>query len=216
MKELTVKVYRFTELSEKVQDMLAEAKRDAVHNLMMEVNDRERYETLEAFCKAFDVDFDWEGSNYFVPEFNYHMHSDMYDANNDDINAEAVHGKLLFRWINNHSDALFPKRKFYKMGGSRTSSILCTDDDNCPLTGTCYDYDILKPMYDRYDKVLSPTYSLNNLIHDCLDSFFRSWHEEDEYWHDNMDAIKEELSQGLYADTWFFEDGSIFNSDVEE
>lgn len=215
MKKLTVKVYRFDELSEKVQNKLAEAKRDTVHNIEMEMNDVERRETLESFCEAFDVDFDWEGSNYSDPQFNYQICSGMYDADNDDISAEDIRGKLLFRWINNHSDVLFSKREFYKSGKSRTSKIFY-DGDDCPLTGVCYDCDILKPMYDRYDKVLDPTYSLDDLIHDCLDSFFRSWHEEDEYWLNNMEGIKEELSQNLYSDTWFFADGSIFNGDVKE
>lgn len=215
MKKLTVEVYRFDELSEKVQNELAEAKRDTVHDIEMETIDTERSETLEAFCNAFNVDFNWDSSNYSVPEFNYRMHSDMYDADDEDISAEAVHGKLLFRWINNHADVLFPKRNFYKAGKSRTSKIFY-DGDGCPLTGVCYDYDILKPMYDRYDKVLEPTYSLNNLIHDCLDSFFRSWHEENEYWLNNIEGIKEELSEYLYFDTWFFADGSVFNGDVKE
>lgn len=58
--------------------------------------------------------------------------------------------------------------------------------DNCPLTGMCYDYYLLKPIIDYYNAwcTYPEDFSLEDLMRQCYDNFFKSWHEEYEYWAD--------------------------------
>lgn len=51
--------------------------------------------------------------------------------------------------------------------------------DNCPLTGMCYDYYLLKPIIDYYNAwcTYPDDFSFEDLIGRCYDSFFKSWYE---------------------------------------
>ena len=84
--------------------------------------------------------------------------------------------------------------------------------DNCPLTGMCYDYYLLKPIIDYYNAwcTYPDDFSFEDLIGRCYHSFFKSWYEEYEYWADNEDAIREELHHNQYEDRLYYENGDIY------
>ena len=41
-------------------------------------------------------------------------------------------------------------------------------------------------------------FSLEDLMRQCYDNFFKSWHEEYEHWADDEDTIREELHHNQY------------------
>lgn len=53
-------------------------------------------------------------------------------------------------------------------------------------------------------------FSLEDLMRQCYDNFFKSWHEEYEYWADNEDAIREELHHNQYEDRLYYENGDVY------
>ena len=87
--------------------------------------------------------------------------------------------------------------------------------NNCPLTGMCYDLYILKPIIDYYDAwcTYPEDFSLEDLIEQCYDNFFISWHEEYEYWADNEDAICEELRNN---NQFYYENGDVYVGSLNE
>lgn len=50
----------------------------------------------------------------------------------------------------------------------------------------------------------------------CYDNFFKSWHEEYEYWADNEDAIREELHHNQYEDRLYYENGDVYVGSLNE
>lgn len=52
--------------------------------------------------------------------------------------------------------------------------------------------------------------AFEDLIGRCYDSFFKSWHEEYEYWADNEDAIREGLHHNQYEDRLYYENGDVY------
>lgn len=92
------------------------------------------------------------------------------------------------------------------------SRVMFDYGDNCSLTGMCYDYYLLKPIIDYYNAwcTYPEDFSLEDLMRQCYDNFFKSWHEEYEYWADNEDAIREELHHNQYEDRLYYENGDIY------
>lgn len=90
--------------------------------------------------------------------------------------------------------------------------------DNCPLTGMCYDYYLLKPIIDYYNVwcTYPEDFSLEDLMRQCYDNFFKSWHEEYEYWADNEDAIREELHHNQYENQLYYENGDVYVGQLNE
>ena len=192
MKEAKVKLYRFDELEEKIQDIIIaeqQATRDFAESYYSEYED-----TLEAFENLIGV----KVKNWSVDDYNYHYRveyeiSAYSDGYYHDVDGEEITGKYLWRYImNNVWDDMFPREKFYKFDAGynrekkrwnkqRYSKILRENWDECVLTGVCYDYDILKPIADYLSKPYSDSYNLDDLVHDCLDNFFSAWQRDIEY-----------------------------------
>lgn len=142
-------------------------------------------ETLAAFEKYFDISvYDYRvGDSIYNPHFSY------VTAGRAD---ECPEGDALrvarFIW-NNYADYI-SKGKYYSTPGrydengkytykSRYSKIT-KQMDNCPLTGVCFDCDILQPVIDclHYKRFFN---SYNELMDACLSNFFRIWDAEIEY-----------------------------------
>lgn len=50
-------------------------------------------------------------------------------------------------------------------------------------------------------------HTFQNLMRQCYDNFFKSWHEEYEHWADDEDAIREELHHNQYEGQLYYENG---------
>lgn len=75
--------------------------------------------------------------------------------------------------------------------------------------------DLLDPIV-KYIVSPSPTTNYRELIKKCLNIFFKSWHEEYEYWADDEDAICEELHHNQYENRLYYKNGAVYESPEEE
>ena len=173
--------------------------------------------------------YDWEVgyTRYdFRFKFKYNdpicCHPTDYDK---DIYPNNLCGKLLFRYINNNIMPRIIKGRYFSTSGKyvdgkyeykhKYSRVMFDYGNNYPLTGMCYDLYILKPIIDYYDAwcTYPEDFSLEDLIEQCYDNFFNSWHEEYEYWADNEDAICEELRNNNQL---YYENGDVYVGSLNE
>lgn len=66
------------------------------------------------------------------------------------------------------------------------------------------------------NKVIRPMDFVRLTNIDELNNFFKSWHEEYEYWADNEDAIREELHHNQYEDRLYYENGDVYVEPLNE
>lgn len=177
MREITVKIYKFSELSEKSQRRAWETGPDFSDSYSSDYR-----ATLAAFEKIFDISvYRWN-----VNDWNYNF---AYVTAGTAGGAPEGDALRLARFIwNNYAEYILKGRYYsthvryidgkyhYKYRYSNVTKTM----DNCPLTGFCADMDILQPVIDclHYKRFFS---SYNDLIDACLDSFFRAWRNEIEY-----------------------------------
>lgn len=178
MREINIKLYQFSELSEEAQKR---AYNDDPKTYMGDSYNSDFEKTLEAFENLFNIRvYRWNVDAY---SYNFDFHQ------NDGDNADDIENPLrlaAYVW-NNHAPHL-KKGKYYSKSRwngetwktiSRRSRVIFSMGD-CPLTGVFCDCDILAPVLDclLYRKMFD-TY--DDLITDCLEHFFRTWRDCLEY-----------------------------------
>lgn len=225
MKIVKCKLYKFEELAEEVRKSIVDKERWNVGYWTMDGYNVDYNATLNEFEKLMGIKVSYS-IDYCAYHFSAAFQSDYafetYWTNSDYcISHEQCTGKLLRRWLNhNFMPFAIGKKKYYKADAGydcekhrwnkqRFSRIQWESWDNCPLTGTCYDIEIMKPIIDCLNKPIPENYSLRDLVDAVLQNFFESWHREYEYWCDNDDAIEEQLAV-MYENKWFFDDGREF------
>lgn len=230
MKRAQIKLYKFSELDDSVKQKMVEEKKFDIGYELMDCYGDEYQETLKRFCELMGIKMkDWRVGYcgyYFTFRFNDEIL--MGDWRGKEFSAKEITGRLLRRWLNNNFmyNAL-PRKKYYKYEAGwnkdlkrwnkqRYSRIFHESWDECPLTGTCYDYEIMKPIVDGLSKPISDNYSLYDLVEDVLDNFFKSWHEEYEYWCDNTGGCIEDELEQRYDSEVFDEDGTMVVGKYEE
>lgn len=193
MKEYTITktAYTFEELTE-------QAKKVAYQEWLQSVccestfDDSDRESTLDEFCRIFDVSIlDWE-----VDSCRYNFRFRIGGGDNNNI--EEVHKLRLTNYPWNNYAHYIETGKFYsgKISynpfhcATRNSKVIMSMND-CPLTGACYDCDILQPIIEclTYKTIYCDAY---DLFYDCLDSFFKSWQEDIEY-RESFEFFEEEV-----------------------
>ena len=136
--------------------------------------------TLDEFCKVFDIKMhDWSYDSC-SSDYAFRIENDVLDDTEADIK-----GIRLAVYIWNNYAKYITKGKYYSLWCKREKSEhnpnvgklktryskVMTQMDNCPLTGWCFDYEILdsiikcltyKKMYDSYKE----------LVDECLSNFF--------------------------------------------
>lgn len=225
MKEFKIKLFKFDELSEKVRKSLIEKERWDLGDRAMAYNSDDRQGTLNAFEKVFGVHLEYQ-VNYCGHWCHLNFDDDAIfsgykNGEYFEILAEEVSGKLLLRYLNSKFlDLHYPKKSWgkYKMGENgkyhaktRRSKILW--EDCCPLTGVCYDEDILNPIRE-YLKKPDMNLTLKDLLEECADKFILEWHKEWEYCCDNEKFLEEEF-ENAHEDDLYFKDGTIFQGILE-
>lgn len=228
MKIIALQLYTFDELSEEVQKEIVERERWNIMDQCMEVCGSDYVKSLDAFTKLTDTMLcGWEvgycGYNFNLKYSDSLMFECPVDCDKD-IYAENLCGKLLFRYVNNNIIPYITQGKYYSSLGKdinekytnkyRRSHIIKSVGDDCPLTGMCYDFYLLKPIIKYYKTWCSypNNFSLIDLIEQCYDSFFKCWHEEYKYWANDENAIREELHNNQYEDRLYYEDGKVYNA----
>lgn len=210
MKEYSFKTYQFDELSE-------EAKKTAIDKMRWECMERNmdcscsEYEaTMEAFenvtnCKCCNWEVDYNSYSCCARDCESLLFGDEYTT------FEGIVGpKYVFRYVNNNILHHLWKGK-YRFGKWRNVPVskenprgiastnyyskILGDYESCPLTGVCYDFDIIEPIlkfvksWPNYPK----NFTLLDLFQQCYENLFKAWHEEYEYWADDEKAIAEWL-----------------------
>lgn len=177
MREITVKIYQFSELSEKAQRRAWEMGPDFSDGYSSDYR-----ATLEKFADIFDISvYRWSVDDY--------CYSFGYVTAGRATEAPEGNALRLARYIwNNYADSIL-KGRYYSTRGryidgkyhykSRYSAAT-KDMNNCPLTGFCADCDILQPVVDclHYKKFYD---NYEELIDACLDNFFRAWRADIEH-----------------------------------
>lgn len=162
MKEIVLKVYEFDELSKDSQEKIIERERWNVMEQCMDAYSIDYQESMKAFEDMTDTRvYDWEvGYERYDFSYEFKYKDPIYEHPTDyhrDIFPENLCGKLLFRYINNNIMPHITKGKYYSIGKyidgkytykCRRSRVILGYEDNCPLTGMCYDYYLLKPIID--------------------------------------------------------------------
>lgn len=212
MKELKIKVFFFYELSKEAQDKVIERERWNVMDDFMDHSCVSFRKTLDEFQKI-------TGSYVSSYQVDYcgccfgKTRSDKVVY--DDIDLEDLSGKLLFRYINNEiMPYLQEPKRFYSFGKrdkdgrvkSRRSRILTTTLGDCPLTGICWDCDVLKPLFDYYYNWARPeyrNYTFLDVMGNCYAELFNSLYEEYQYCASD-DFVREEL---IHTDDDYYENG---------
>jgi len=196
-----INIYSFEELSEK-------AKQTAHENYLYKgdyfVYDSELRATLNAFEKAFNVQFSFDGyDNATIRRYGYEYE---YAGEIDDPQRVAT-------FMYNNFGAGVEKGKCYSTFGkwidgkynfkSRYSRIT-KELDNCPLTGDGYDYDILKPFIDCIER-REQFSSVDDVLLACVNNWIKAWNNEEEY------CSSLEFFAGMAAanDWYFLVDGRV-------
>ena len=192
--------------------------RDSIQQFGIDAWDSVHRDTLEKFANIVGIKIrDWEVSDY-NHNYSFCFLSDVYERDADDVK-----GKYLLRFLNSIYYEI-RSRKYYFCGqrwengkyhySHRKSNILWQEND-CPLTGVCYDCDILYPIYEWHKK---PDWnkSLHDLVDECLEEFFSAWEKENAYCGSD-EYVKQELTESsVYEDVLYFEDGTVFDGIYEE
>lgn len=231
MKTINLTLYTFDDLSEEVQKIIIDRERWNIMEQCMEGYGSEYRESLNKFEKLMNIsvsgwNVDYCSYLYFVNvagntpyEWKYeHDGNKIYDY----IYLENLSGKLLVRYLQNYIVPHLLTNKYYLTykyvndkpeTKSRHSKII--KECACPLTGMCYDMYLIGPILEYLQKPnMKITYE--DLMNECVESFFKCWHEEYEYWADNEDAIREELHNNQFRDQLYYKDGNIYDGPLED
>lgn len=220
MKTINLILYTFDELSKEVQKQII---------------DRERWNVMEQCACSYGTDYHnsldkfEELMDIFVPNWKVgydgyycHVKIDVKYAYYETVLLEHLSGKLLVRYLQNNilPSLMVPKHYYaYKRVNdksilkSRASRIIKVCD--CPLTGTCYDMYLIDPIL-KYIQNPTPQTTYEDLIDECVESFFKEWHKEYQYWADNEDFIREELHNNQYEDRLYYKNGQVYDGPLED
>lgn len=187
METRSIKVFRFEELEEKIQD-------EIIYKYS-EVNDYPWYSENKNVMKEFESIFPIHVTYYGLGiEF----------TTTFDKNVEVMRGIRLAKYIYNNFDTfLYKPKMFWKNSKSRKSKVFV--DTCCVLTGYYLDDVILKPIYDFINKPDNST-TFEYLIGSCLNEWIKACTEDCDNWYSRENII--EIMRN--NDYWFFADGRFY------
>lgn len=190
----TYTLYRITELSEEAKE---KAHGEWLCNRYFYGWTYENRQTLDAFCERFGIvcrNWRYDACNYSYD----------YRSRQEDCIDSLSGWRLVAYLMNNHWNDLYTRKYFWNGRKGRESRIFV--DTCCPLTGYCIDNDILDPIY-RFLKSPTENVTFDNLMDECLDSFFRACR-------DDMESTQtlEYFTEESNTNGWeYLSDGKPFN-----
>lgn len=192
----TITTYSFDELNEKAKE-----KAYSEWYLEYQIFDDELLDTLSKFCDIFGIRL----ISYDVDEYNYNY---KFSLDGWDSNAKELSEIRFAKYIANNFGEYVEKPKTYwskNLESRKTRKSRIQTNRDCPLTGVCFDLDILNPVFDCIDfkRTFCDVYELFNA---CLNSFFKAWQHEIEY------QLSEEHFEKLcnLNEYEFLEDGTFY------
>ena len=202
MRTIRTKIYKFSELSKEVKEKAIENYRRSSNN---DFDYSEIQESVKAVIELFNLK---TGRTW----------DDIRTSHIDDSILELKGVRLYKYIINNYYDSLFtPKyigskdrkitgkqfifevHKDYK--GNDYTLILSKlkRDNSCPLTGVCYDNDILQPVYD-FLKMPYNTVTFEDLIREIESAITKCYRDQEE-WTNSDEYIQETIEANDYEFT---------------
>ena len=222
MKEITMKLYGFTELSEPVRKEIVDRERWVVMGSHMDAWNDDWRNSLSEFEKITDTNVrGWQVyyCSYRFGCIRYKQDGPVLGDYDNGYYAFELKGKYLFRYLNRYILPYIEKKKTYRskyrydghgncLGAKkRISRIIPSSDDCYALTGYCGDYCLLKPILDYCaDWPKPPEKTWEDLLKECYDGFFKEWHND--YRPSASDEFLEEILSE--DDDLYFEDGTKF------
>lgn len=218
MKEITLKLYNYSELPENVRKQIIEEKRfDVMHNVMEYWNE-EWLATLNKFEEITNTRLSYYEVNYCCFRCGRIEFNDEQILGNWEhpMYANDIKGKYLFRYLNNQILPYIQKYKTYwgksqyvngKYHSKKRTSRIIMSSDECALTGYIGDIPFVKTILDycrEWNK--HPETTLEDLYKECYNTFLRWWH--DDYQGCDEDSfVDAELSE---SNCLYYENGTEF------
>lgn len=210
MQTKTINIYSFAELCEDAQNKAIENYRNSDREQSFYYD--EIIQSVKAVAELFSLKF---GNEY----------SDIRTGHIDD-NILQLKGVRLYKYlVNNYYSDLFKPayiktidgEHFYKQfickrfkgqKGMHTQiySRIRISKDNCPLTGVCYDADILAPIYDFIAKI-DTSMTFEDLLDEIGNTVSKCF-ENTEEWLNSDEFIREELINNEHTE--YTEDGKEY------
>lgn len=183
MREISIKLYQFGELPETTQKKIWEGDQNR-YNYAADSYYWEFRNTLDKFAEIFALTIHWEVNSSFY-KFDFFFIDEEASEN-----VHTIENPIrLATWVYNNFAHNIRRGKYYSTRGewidgkytnkSRHSRMIFTYDD-CPLTGVCFDCDILRAIIDcmTYRRTFD-TY--DDLMTTALNEFFETWRDALEY-----------------------------------
>jgi len=185
MRTIRTKVYQFSELTEQAKEQAIKNYRNNCVDTSFIYDDA--HKTVKVFHEIFGTK---EGSTSWL---------DLNASHIDDNILELKELRLQKYIWNNYKTKLYKGKyyslwskteksyKYYKQGfpvlKSRHSKVII--DNECVLTGVCYDYSLLQPIYDFLDnynakKDYYSYMTFETLLNDCFESLEKDVQDEDD------------------------------------
>ena len=233
MKEITIRIYEYDELSDK-------AKRKAYEDWLSMNHEHFRDGEVLASLKRIEEEFGIEVTRWSYGACSYDCGTVRFENWNDDQLALAGERARAFLWNNFGHLVMQPRTHYYmKVDGKWRNCVGQesrkyeskvffdrTYDGTCPLTGVCFDNDALDPLacfcfgvkWDEKAKkrVMVPhderwrwkSKTVEDVIRECVDALFESAQKDCEY----QDS-EEHFAEMCSANDWTFEeDGTIMDA----
>lgn len=222
MRKIEFDVYKFEELSDEAKKNAVEKMREELAELNSDSINGDYRRTLREFEKRFGlyrVEIDESGysiqwSGLYADEFVF-----SYDEKKDEpIYLRKLHGKLLWRYLQNNIFPLVDHKKYYLWNyhtkdhkiKTRTSRITYSGDASYGLTGCWCDEPLIKP-FTEWIKHPDDTTTYEDLVKAACDGFSKQWMKDVEYGFSD-EYVTEELSE---RDLEFCEDGAPYNYEYD-
>jgi len=210
MKTVEIGVYQFNELSESAKEKAREWYRESTYENGFAWAE-EAYDSIRKFCEIF-------GIAYHSSFFSNYSEANVSFSNIDDTILELSGKRLLAYLWNNHSDLLIQRKTVHfcrmpdgskrfncvGMNSGKYVSKCQWEQSSCPITGVCFDENLLAPMKKAVKEGYSGT--LEDLLSDCIDSWVKLA-EEDCEWQLSDEYVDEQIEANSYE---FTEDGTRY------
>lgn len=208
---IRTRVYKFNELSE-------QAKKVAIENYRSQDGNNSHYfdeitDSVKAVGELFDLKF---GRSYSDVRTG-HIADDLLNLSGIRLYKYLMNNYYsflftpkyikLFHSVKNWKPFICRVKKSHK--GDSYTQVYSKNfvNNDCPLTGVCYDNDILQPVYDFLKKPDKST-TYDDLLEE-IESAIESTYRSTEKWLNSDEFIKDEIQANDYE---FTKDGKLFHS----
>jgi hypothetical protein len=212
MKTITLNVCKFSELSDSAKQRAIEDFRSV--EAQADPFGRERCDTLQAFQKllGLTVDFDQYG-NYSI-KYNSSWTEERLNLKGfravsffwNNIGGDVFRGKYYSKYVPKNGNDYYNIHR-------RSKQFMVSD---WPLTGVCYDGDILGPIIDfmtlKFPRKWIFSFTVEDIINKCVHAFIKACESEDEQ-HLSDKSIIELIEDN---DWEFLEDGRIYGASLQK